>query len=426
MPERTPPSPKLTSSGGVARAHWYPYYAGYAPLFVADLLRRQRIGRRLDDMVLDPWNGSGTTTTVCSAQNVPSRGFDLNPAMVVVAKARLLDANVAGSLPPLLEQVLSAAANYASAQGSTDPLCQWFRPATAARIRAIADSVQTLLVANTETARMVDINAISSIAAFFFVMLFRLVRQAARSLATSNPTWIRSSVPAAEKLQLKFDVLAKFMREDLKRIQLLDRQELQLRRASANIAIADSCALPIEDGIASAIITSPPYCTRIDYAVATRMELAVLGILSGDGAFDSLRRKMLGTTTVPPTVLRGTEPLSPWVEDLLARIAKTPSKASRSYYEPNYRDYFAKLTASCKEMRRVLRSEGLCTLVVQDSYFKDLHIDLAGCSEQIMSDLNFELTHRWDYESFRAMRDRRAKTRRVDKPVESVLVFRKV
>lgn len=38
---------------------WHPYYAGYAEQFVADTLS---ILAEPGDLVLDPWNGSGTTT----------------------------------------------------------------------------------------------------------------------------------------------------------------------------------------------------------------------------------------------------------------------------------------------------------------------------------------------------------------------------
>jgi DNA modification methylase len=41
-------------------------------------------------VVMADWNGSGTTTAAAAALNHHSYGFDLNPVMVVVAKARLL------------------------------------------------------------------------------------------------------------------------------------------------------------------------------------------------------------------------------------------------------------------------------------------------------------------------------------------------
>lgn len=41
-------------------------------------------------LVLDPWNGTGTTTVVAASKNIPAIGFDVNPALVVVSRARLI------------------------------------------------------------------------------------------------------------------------------------------------------------------------------------------------------------------------------------------------------------------------------------------------------------------------------------------------
>ena len=38
-------------------------------------------------MILDPWNGSGTTTYAASQLGYTSRGLDLNPVMNIVARA---------------------------------------------------------------------------------------------------------------------------------------------------------------------------------------------------------------------------------------------------------------------------------------------------------------------------------------------------
>jgi hypothetical protein len=60
------------------------------------------------------------------------------------------------------------------------------------------------------------------------------------------------------------------------------------------IEVASSESLPIGDKSVDFILTSPPYCTRIDYAVATMPELALIGYkLNSD--FKSLRKQLIGT-----------------------------------------------------------------------------------------------------------------------------------
>jgi hypothetical protein len=58
-------SPKLR--GGSTR-NWYRYYAGYSERFVEDAL--DVTISDASDVVLDPWNGSGTTTKVALKMKV--------------------------------------------------------------------------------------------------------------------------------------------------------------------------------------------------------------------------------------------------------------------------------------------------------------------------------------------------------------------
>ncbi len=51
-----------------------------------------------DAAVLDPWNGGGTTTQAVYDCGRAAVGFDINPVMAVLAKARLLESDVKDSL----------------------------------------------------------------------------------------------------------------------------------------------------------------------------------------------------------------------------------------------------------------------------------------------------------------------------------------
>ncbi|WP_175149462.1 DNA methyltransferase [Paraburkholderia ultramafica] len=78
-------------------ARIFPYYAGFSNSFVHDLLTSLEL--RPESIIFDPWNGSGTTTQSALDLGHRAIGFDLNPAMVVVAKARMLSPLDHPSLP---------------------------------------------------------------------------------------------------------------------------------------------------------------------------------------------------------------------------------------------------------------------------------------------------------------------------------------
>ena len=99
---------------------WYRYYAGYSAAFVEQALKGSAATAKL---VLDPWNGTGTTTVVAASKNVPAIGFDVNPALVVVSRARLLGAGVWASIGPLGEDVVAHATRI---EQLDDPLRFWF------------------------------------------------------------------------------------------------------------------------------------------------------------------------------------------------------------------------------------------------------------------------------------------------------------
>ena len=110
-----------------------------------------------------------------------------------------------------------------------------------------------------------------------------------------------------------------------------DLYDTDASNGEMHIAVAPSDALPIQNDTVDLILSSPPYCTRIDYAVATMPELAVLGYAL-QGSFQELRRQLIGTPTVPTSV---PEPSLAWgstCNTFLEQLVHHKSKASKSYY----------------------------------------------------------------------------------------------
>jgi hypothetical protein len=75
-----------------------------------------------------------------------------------------------------------------------------------------------------------------------------------------------------------------------------------------------------------------------------------------------------------------------------------------------------------------MKGDGLCFLVVQDSYYKDIHVDLAQIADDMAMSFDFTVEERFSFRSNRTMaglnsiaRGYKAKHNHV----ESVLVWRK-
>ena len=86
---------------------FFPYYAGYQESFARNILANA--GLKDDAVVLDPWNGSGTTTFAAAQLGFSAIGLDLNPVMVIVSRARTLPFSEVDSLVPLAKDILKGA-----------------------------------------------------------------------------------------------------------------------------------------------------------------------------------------------------------------------------------------------------------------------------------------------------------------------------
>lgn len=388
-------NPKLRGPQSL-QSGWYRYYAGFAEDFAREALRSASI--EPGEWVLDPWAGTGTTVSSAASLGINARGYDLNPVMVLVAKARCLEPSEYASLRPLTSEIMKQA-NRAFECNPNDPLLAWLQPASTAAVRAIEAGVQKLLVDDKRYASVRDrgVGGVSDLAAFFYVAIFRTIRQLFHPFLTSNPTWVKRPKCSRFRLRPGIATVRDVFRSNIE--VMLPCQTAQTKILGGPrriIGVASSEKLPIRDESIGCVLTSPPYCTRIDYAVATSPELALLGYAPGSD-FDRLRRQLIGTSTVPDKTPVLPKHLGALCLAFMDRLRRHSSKASSTYYYKNHAQYFLSMAASLSEIRRVLKVGGRCILVVQDSYYKDLHNDLPAIITQMAGIRGLRLSKRTDF-----------------------------
>jgi hypothetical protein len=272
-------SHKRRSKPEHGKGSWYSYYAGFSSIFVADVLRTIPSAQ---SNVLDPWNGSGTTTQVAHENGLSVVGYDLNPVMVLVAKARLLGLELSPNESSLCQEIVSTTANmHTSCQH--DPLARWFLPSAVKSIRSLERAVASLLIPKHSTQPFSickSLNHVSSLSAFFYVALFRVVRELLQSFQSSNPTWTRTKIKDHERRDpTDTHIVATLW----KHVQFMAEIQFQsysnfINRdspATARVDIGTSTQLHDTDHSFDLELSSPPYCKRIDYAMATLSELSL-------------------------------------------------------------------------------------------------------------------------------------------------------
>jgi hypothetical protein len=380
---------------------WYRFYPGFSEKFARSILLSA--GLVEGDWVLDPWNGGGTTTSTSASLGLNVYGYDLNPAMVIVAKARCLDPAEYPSLRPLGINIIRRAEN-SFVTALDDPLLTWLTSGSVTAVRSIEAAIQRLLVDHGEykAIRVRGTDSVSDLAAFFYVALFRTLRHILRPFLTSNPTWLKQPHSCRARLRPDVSTVRDVFRSELAKMMPPRAPAHGARRSERVLGIASSEKLPLPDNAVKFILASPPYCTRIDYAMATSSELALLGFGQASG-FDELRRKLMGAATVPKIAPHGLDEWGGTCLQFLEGLRGHASKASSTYYYKNHVKYFHSLSCSISEMSRVMTPGAGCVLVVQDSYYKDLHNDLPLIITEMASSRRLILRQRDNFHLSRTM-----------------------
>jgi hypothetical protein len=334
----------------------FPYYAGFSEAFVRDVFDALQVSA--SQVVLDPWNGSGTTTAVARRAGMESVGIDLNPALAVVARARL-------ATPADLEEARLAL------KDSGRSLSQAFlREACSSAYQSSARSILLLAI-------------------------FRIARRRLRERdhVGTNPTWWQSDLSEVKK------VIASISKSRADE----ELTELEPKLLKSNAATKGAVSLVIGDVLAASlpkradiIVTSPPYLTRIDYVKATLPELLVLSMVE-DISIDKMRRTMIGSPVVgqgPNSVPRN---IGEYAKVVLSQIGSHTSKASETYYLAFFTTYISKMLSAFDRLKRIAAPRAKMVLVVQGSHYKEIFVDLAQLSIELAASAGFNLVSRADF-----------------------------
>jgi len=422
-------SPKLLNNkfDFTNKGSLYHYYPGYSESFVRQIIEKY-CSNKESSIILDPWNGSGTTTLVASVLGYKCYGYDINPIMVIVAKAKLHmpSRKEVQTLLQLLKSQLKSDKHIIDTE--LDPLSDWFNDDSIKVIRNFENVTLTYCDHKRNNSKE-SVGQFSNMTSFYYMAMFSVLKILTHKFSASNPTWIKLAKEKNELVICNENEIINLLKSYFENMFNSVKNTLIIDLQSSNIEIGDSRNIPLTNDSIDAIITSPPYCTRIDYAVYTRVELAYLR--HDKSSLRDLRHKMVGTPTITsknPANINSGNILVEYCNYLLDEIKGHYSKASESYYHKTYSQYFISLTNSVSEISRVLKTKGILAIVVQDSWFKDIHIDLQRVLIEICKSHRLILVNKYEFPSNTNMgylNNNSKKYRPKLKAMESVLLFEK-
>jgi hypothetical protein len=356
------------------------YYAGFSPIFVQDAIKALNITSK--HVVLDPWAGQGTTGWVTQIIGIDSILIDLNPIMSIYSCAADLKQSTNTNKRDLLTNLehFLPITTFKTLPHCTPP--DW----APNRLWNISHSVISHLLKEGLFTKGNELNnSLGVISTAVFLLLIRSIR----IKPTTNPTHFKIHSFQSDHKGTKYDYRKMLLRQV---VSLLERKLKYAKSetfGTLKVYNADSKLLPLENDSIDFVITSPPYCTRIDYAKLTMIELGLLESC-GLASVDQIRMAQMGSPAVYAKMPLIENEWGKTCKSSLSFIYNHDSHGSRNYYYKIFLKYFSDAYASLSEIRRCLKPSGEGLLVVQNSYYKEIEIQLSKIYQEMFSHLGFK------------------------------------
>ena len=396
------------------------YYAGFSADFVGDIFDHLNIQK--GNVVLDPWNGYGTTTSVSQLKGIKSFGFDINPVAIIVAKSRTsIHRNQKNDLISKIKRDYKKY-DFHNQDLSNDTLNIFFKPSTSKFIRGITSILEKQFDFTMELART-NPDKISTEGCIALSCLFRVIKKYSLKLKSSNPVWIK--IPKENSHREGFSNKNSILNSFLSELALqLERAISKPKNAKPTFILTNMESATNRNVKADFVITSPPYLTRVDYVVATYIELSILNLSMHN--IQQLRKKMTGTPCINSENNHHNMPM--YCRRLIQKISKHKSYSSNNYYKKFFIQYFHSMNSSLRHIDKNLKETGKIVFVVQDSFYKDIPIKLDWILNSYAKELGWILESKVKFLAKNNMVNVNTKSsqyRDSNKTYEYILIFEK-
>jgi hypothetical protein len=383
---------------------WYRLVLGYSDHLVANLIEELDLGKK--DCVLDPFCGAGTTLVECMKHGVRSFGIDANPSSCFASAVK-----TSWHLQPTkILQLADEATLWYYAQQSParslrmDPTYQYLSSAGMIERGWITDEALFQVIRVKRAVLMA--NGASAYKSFLLLALADELVRGSSNIRFGPEIY-------CGKAKESVDALAGF----LERVHSMV-EDLRLARAypyaKAVARLGDARELHRYRQLQgankpTAVITSPPYPTEHDYTRNSRLELAVLELVSDLPSLRLIKRRMLRSHTknvyVDDSDARAVTRFKSvkQIAMRLERLSKDHDNGFARYYPVVVRSYFGGMKKHFDGLFGKLAVGGRAVYIVGDqASYHNVHIPTAEILGSLAEASGFRVNEIRHYRSRRA------------------------
>jgi|GEM_PF-258134 len=278
---------------------WYRFVLSYPPHLVREYLRQFAISG--DQLVLDPFCGTGTTVVECQKQGIRAVGIEANP-MAAFASATKCDWRPdANGLLRHARKIADLAVARLKEDGIEDNPFLEVQPKPAKPLRTLDAERMGLLLSD----------CISPLPLHKTLVLLEVMEQHADAeyAAHERLALAKALVYSISNLHFGPEVGVGPAKPDcpvvaawLQCVQAMARdlatvQRTRFVQAVVHHADARNLSDLLEPASVSAVITSPPYPNEKDYTRTTRLESVLLGFIRNNSELRSMKRSLIRSNT---------------------------------------------------------------------------------------------------------------------------------